>query len=169
MITESRGFPFSHTFDIIYKVLGLCPRDGVSGWSAASHPSLHAWISLNRWVTMLLKLLADFVVLVHFLWVVFLFLGGIWGVRNKLIKIAHLSGLLFAILIQVFGWYCPLTHLEVWLRSKHDPALAYVGSFIIHYLEKLVYLDISPSMILIFTILLCAFNGCLYFRKTTRL
>jgi hypothetical protein len=76
---------------------------------------------------------------------------------------------LFAVLIQTFGWYCPLTHLEVWLRTKHDPALAYAGSFIIHYLEKLVYLDISPSMIFIFTILLCAFNGWLYLRKRRRL
>ena len=48
-----------------------------------------------------------------------------------LFMVIHLSGLFFAILIQVFGWYCPLTHLEFWLRSKHDPALVYVGSFMV--------------------------------------
>ena len=114
---------------------------------------------------MLFKILADFVVLVHFLWILFLFFGALLGVRYKAIKIIHLPGLFFAILIQIFDWYCPLTHLEFWLRSKHDPSLAYAGSFIVHYVEKLVYLELSHSLIFIFTICLCAFNGWLYFRK----
>jgi hypothetical protein len=113
----------------------------------------------------LYKILADITVVIHFFWIVFLFIGALWGTKNRVIKAVHLSGLFFAILIQVFGWYCPLTHLEVWLRSKHDPAVTYTGSFIIHYAEKIVYLEISHSLIFIFTILLCAFNGWLYFRK----
>ena len=115
---------------------------------------------------MLFKILADFVVLVHFLWIIFLIFGAICGVSNKAMKIVHLSGLLFAILIQIFNWYCPLTYLELWLRSKHDPGLAYTGAFIVHYVEKLIYLELSPSLIFIFTIFLCAFNGWLYHRKT---
>ncbi len=114
---------------------------------------------------MLFKILADFVVLAHFVWILFLVFGALWGVRNKRIKIVHLSGLIFAIMIQAFGWYCPLTNLEFWLRSKHDPTLAYAGSFIIHYTEKLMYLDLSSSLIFIFTIFLWAFNGWLYLRK----
>ena len=114
---------------------------------------------------MLFKILADLVVSVHFLWILFLVFGALWGVKNKAIKIIHLSGFFFAILIQVFDWYCPFTHLEVWLRSKHDPAVTYTGSFIIHYAEKIVYLEISHSLIFTFTIFLCAFNGWLYFRK----
>ena len=114
---------------------------------------------------MVFKILADFVVLVHFLWIIFLFLGAIWGVKNNVIKIVHLLGLLFAILIQIFGWYCPLTHLEVWLRSKHDPGMAYVGSFIIHYMERLVYLEISQTGILLATIGLVIFNLWVYLRK----
>ena len=92
---------------------------------------------------MLYRIFADFVVLVHFLWIVFLFFGAVWGVRSKVIRIIDVSGLSFAVLIQVLGWYCPLTHLEVWLRSKDNPALPYTGSFIIHYLEKIVYLELS--------------------------
>jgi hypothetical protein len=106
------------------------------------------------------------VVLVHFLWIVFLFLGAVLGVRFKTIKIIHLSALCFAILIQVFDWYCPLTYLESWFRSKYDSALTYSGSFIIHYVEKLVYLEISRSLIFILTVFLCIFNGWLYLAKT---
>jgi len=114
---------------------------------------------------MLCKILADIVVLVHFLWIVFLFLGAVWGVKNKVIRVFHLSGLFFAILIQVFGWYCPFTHLEFWLRSKHDPALTYTGSFVIYYVEKVIYLELSQTTIFIFTIIICVYNTLFYFRK----
>jgi len=110
------------------------------------------------------KVLADFVVSVHFLWIFFLIFGALLGVRNKAIKYLHLSGLLFAILLQIFGWYCPLTHLEVWLRSRHNPSIAYAGSFIIHYVERLVYLEISTTVVLALTIFLSLFNLWVYSR-----
>lgn len=118
---------------------------------------------------MIYKLLADFVVFIHFLWILFLFLGALWGRRNRLIKIFHLGGLGFALLLQAFSWYCPLTYLEIWLRTKHHPNLTYTGSFIIYYLEKLVYLEISPILILILTLLLSAFNLWIYLKKSVRI
>ena len=114
---------------------------------------------------MIYKILADSVVAIHFLWIVFLFIGAILGIRNKAVKIFHLSGLVFAFVIQIFDWYCPLTHLEVWLRSKHDPALVYTGSFIFHYVEKIVYIEFSRLLIIVFTFILCGINIWLYFRK----
>ncbi len=114
---------------------------------------------------MLYKIIADIVVLIHFLWILFLFLGALLGVRYKSIKIIHLSGLFFAILIQIPNWYCPLTHLEFLLRSRHDPNLTYTGSFIAHYAEQIVYLRLSSSFVLLFTVFLLGFNGWFYFRK----
>ena len=114
---------------------------------------------------MFYKILADFVVLVHLVWILFLIFGALLGIRKKAIKYAHLSGLLFAIVIQIFGWYCPLTHLEFWLRSRHNPSLAYAASFIIHYVERLVYLEISEMGVLLATIGLGIFNSWLYLRK----
>lgn len=114
---------------------------------------------------MFYRILADITVLIHFLWIIFLFLGAFWGIKNKAVKIFHIFGLIFAFVIQIFGWYCPLTHLEVWLRSKHNPALSYTGSFIIHYVEKIVYIELSRSLVLIFTIFLCGFNAWYYLRR----
>lgn len=114
---------------------------------------------------MLYKILADIVVLIHFLWILFLFLGAFWGIKNRGVKVFHLSGLAFAFIIQIFDWYCPLTHLEVWLRSKHSPFLAYSGSFIIHYVEKIVYIEISRPLVFVLTILLCSLNAWLYLRR----
>lgn len=114
---------------------------------------------------MFYKILADIVVLLHFLWIIFLFLGALWGIKNKAVRFFHLAGLAFAFIIQVFGWYCPLTYLEVWLRSRHDPSLTYTGSFIIHYVERIVYIELSRPMIFALTLVLCGLNLCLYLKK----
>ena len=111
------------------------------------------------------KIFADIVVFIHFLWILFLIFGAFPGVRNKAIKIFHISGLVFAFVIQIFGWYCPLTHLEVWLRAKHDPSLSYAGSFIIHYVEGLIYIEISAWLIFSLILLLIVFNVRFYIRK----
>ncbi len=114
---------------------------------------------------MIYKILADSVVVIHFLWIVFLLFGAFWGIKNKGIKIFHISGFVFAFIIQIFGWYCPLTYLEVWLRSRHNSALTYTGSFIIHYVEELVYIDVSRALIFLFTLFIGGFNVWLYLKK----
>jgi hypothetical protein len=114
------------------------------------------------------KILADSVVLIHFLWILFLLFGALIGTRNRAIKIIHISGLAFAIVLQVFDWNCPLTHLEVWLRKKHNPAITYTGSFIIYYIEKIVYVELSRKLIFVFSIFLSGMNAWLYLRKSYR-
>jgi hypothetical protein len=114
------------------------------------------------------KVIADMVVIVHLLWIAFLLLGALPGARNRAVKYVHLWGLAFAVVIQVFGWYCPLTYLEVWLRGRHDPALAYPGSFMAHYAEELVYMDLSRKAVFALTTALIVINACVYLRKKGR-
>ena len=80
-------------------------------------------------------------------------------------RIFHIAGLLFAVLLQVFGWYCPLTYVEIWLREKHDPSITYKGSFIIHYVEKLVYIELTREMIVVLTLLLVSVSAYIYLKK----
>lgn len=117
---------------------------------------------------MFYRILADIVVFLHLLWILFLVFGVFLGTRNKTARGLHIAGLAFAVIIQVFGWYCPLTHLEVWLRLKHDPALSYYGSFIIHYMEKFIYMEVSGRLIFVLSILLCGGSLWLYFWKMKR-
>ncbi len=117
---------------------------------------------------MIYKILADSMVCLHFFWILFLFFGAVWGIRKKAVRMVHLFGLGLALLIQALDWYCPLTHLEVYFRSKQDPTMAYSRSFIIYYLEKVIYLEVPRYLILMITLLLCGFNLFLYlaaFRK----
>jgi hypothetical protein len=113
---------------------------------------------------MLYGIFADIVVLMHFLWIVFLFAGVYWGRKFFAVKIVHFSGLGFAAVSQIFGWYCPLTHLEVWLRKQQNQAEAYPGSFIVYYAEKLIYITVTPEMIFFLTAVLIGINALIYAR-----
>jgi len=111
------------------------------------------------------QLVADLIVLAHFLWIVFLLFGAFIGRNYRLVKIAHIAGLCFSLTIQVFGWYCPLTHLEVWFRQRHNPALSYKGSFLVYYAEKIVYLELSPGIIFVLTLILIGISVYIYSGK----
>jgi hypothetical protein len=111
---------------------------------------------------MFYKLAADFVVLIHFLWIIYLIFGVFLGRRYRIVKIFHIAGLGFALILQIFGWYCPLTYLEIWLRQRHDPLLTYSGSFIIHYVGNLIYIDLSPGIIFVLTVILVSISTCIY-------
>jgi hypothetical protein len=91
--------------------------------------------------------------------------GVLLGRRYRTIRIFHIAGLLFAVLLQIFGWYCPLTYIEIWLREKHDPSITYKGSFIIHYVEKLVYIDLTREMIVVLTLMLVSVSAYLYLKR----
>lgn len=112
---------------------------------------------------MIYKVLADITVLAHFLWVLFIVLGVLWGRKNRAVRIVHLSGIGFAISLQLLGWYCPLTHLEVWLRQRQAPGLGYPGSFIAHYLEEVIYVQVSIRALLVPTLALLAVTLWVYF------
>jgi hypothetical protein len=114
---------------------------------------------------MLYKILADFVVLIHFCWIFFLIAGVFLGRRYRRVRIFHIAGLLFAVLLQVFGWYCPLTYVEIWLREKHYPSITYKGSFIIHYVEKLVYIELTREIVFVLTLMLVAASAFVYLKK----
>ncbi len=114
---------------------------------------------------MVYKILADAVVLIHFLWILFLVFGAIPGVRRRIIKMFHIAGLAYALVIQTVEWYCPLTHLEVWLKSKYAAGPTYGEPFVVHYIEELVYLDVSRNLIAAFTLVICLVNGWIYFGR----
>jgi hypothetical protein len=50
----------------------------------------------------------------------------------------HLPAALWGVLIEFAGWYCPLTPLENWLRTRGG-AEGYPGGFVEHYILPVVY------------------------------
>jgi hypothetical protein len=117
---------------------------------------------------MIFNMLADAVVLLHFLWIVFLIFGAVWGRKVRWVRFVHIPALCFALLLEIFSWYCPLTYLEVWLRERGGAGEGYPGAFIPHYLERIVYIGIDRRIIIFLTLLMGAVNFWLYFGRKRR-
>lgn len=117
---------------------------------------------------LLYKIIGDLIVLFHLAWILFLIFGALIGCRIRGLMWLHLGGLGFSILLQVFSAPCPLTTLEVWVHERHDPQLAYPGSFIAHYAEELVYLQADPDLLFWLTIGLVLINLVIYGRAQIR-
>jgi hypothetical protein len=133
------------------------------GTGTSTHPkSYQEKISHSISIGMFAKIAVDSIVFLHFLWVIFLVLGAFIGRRYRWVKILHLSGMGFAIIIQVFKWYCPLTYLEFWLRQYYGSSRDYPSSFIIYYLERIVYIDLSGEIIFAATIVLVLISAMIY-------
>ena len=84
------------------------------------------------------RLLADLVVGVHFLFVLFVLLGGLLVLRWPRLAYVHLPAAAWGVLIELTGWVCPLTPLEQSLRLSAGEQ-GYSGSFIEHYVLPLLY------------------------------
>lgn len=121
------------------------------------------------------KIFADAIIMVHFLYILFMLLGFLLTgyalfFREKffdwwLFRSLHLLGIFYVVSLSILGKYCPLTILENELRLKHEAYSVYSGSFIIHYLEKLVYPDVNPLVIQIPTVFLAIFTIVVFIIK----
>ena len=86
------------------------------------------------------QLLADLIVLLHVAFVVFVVLGGLLALRWHSFVWIHLPAVTWAAAVEFFGWVCPLTPAENWLRVKAGQT-GYPSDFIAHYILPLLYPD----------------------------
>lgn len=89
---------------------------------------------------MFYKLAADAVVVLHLAFVVFVVAGGLLVFRWRWTAILHLPAVTWAVLLEFYGWLCPLTPLELTLREAGGET-GYQGGFIEHYLLPILYPD----------------------------
>ena len=101
---------------------------------------------------------ADAVLVLHVLFVVFIVIGLLlifagkvlaWSwVLNPWFRLTHLVAITMVVVQSWFGVICPLTTVEMALRSQAGDAV-YYDSFISHWLEKLLYYQVSPWVFVI--------------------
>jgi hypothetical protein len=82
--------------------------------------------------------LADFVLVVHLAFVLFVVLGGLLVLRRRWVALLHVPAAIWGILIEYTGGICPLTPLENSLRRLGGEA-GYSGGFIQHYIQPVLY------------------------------
>jgi hypothetical protein len=109
-------------------------------------------------------LLADAILVVHFAFVLFVIFGllltwigyfaGWKFVRNPWFRGAHLLAMGVVVAESLFGIICPLTKWEIALRVKAGGDPAYAGSFIQHWVHRVMFFEVSEQT---FTVLYVIF------------
>jgi hypothetical protein len=87
---------------------------------------------------MMASWLADAVLLLHLMFIVFAVAGGLLALRWHWMPWLHLPALAWGVTVEFTGWICPLTPLENALR-RAGGAAGYTESFVEHYLLPLIY------------------------------
>lgn len=90
--------------------------------------------------------LAVLVLLIHLFWLVWILSGWIVTRHRPWLGWLHIGSLLWGIWAEVGPWPCPLTILEQMLE-RHAGSASYRGSFMIHYLEAIIYPDVPPQLL----------------------
>ena len=107
--------------------------------------------------------LAVFVLILHALFILWVVFGALVARSRPMLRWLHIASLVWGILTELLPWPCPLTLLENWLEAKAG-VQPYQGGFLLHYLDKLVYPDISVTVLTAAGLLVCVLNLALYGR-----
>lgn len=111
---------------------------------------------------MFYHLLADLVVILHLIFIIFVIFGGLTVLLWQRIIWIHIPCVVWGILLEINSWICPLTYLENYFRKsagKED----YSTGFIQQYLVPIVYpRGLEPDFQVILGLLLIIINIIIY-------
>ena len=108
------------------------------------------------------KLLADFVFIIHFAFVVFVVLGGLAVLKVPRLAWLHLPAVAWGALIEFAGWICPLTPWEQSLRRLAGEE-GYSGGFVEYYLLPILYPEgLTREIQIVLGVLVLAINAVAY-------
>lgn len=112
--------------------------------------------------------LATVVLFLHALFIVWVVFAALLTGSRPILRGLHIVSLVWGILTELLPWPCPLTLLETWLEQKAGVE-PYQGGFLLHYLDKLVYPDVSGSILTVAGVVICVFNLVLYRRQAWKI
>jgi len=101
------------------------------------------------------------VLLLHTLFIVWVIFGALVTRNRPVLRALHVASLIWGILTELTAWPCPLTLLENWLEARAGVE-PYQGGFLLHYLDRLVYPDISVTVLVTVGMLVCMVNLAFY-------
>ena len=113
---------------------------------------------------MLYSLAASSIALLHFAFIAFVVVGGLFVLRWPPLMWVHLPAAIWGALIEFAGWYCPLTTWENALLRRAGRA-GYGNGFIEHYLFAVIYPDgLTRTMQIALGVVVIAINLVVYWR-----
>ena len=105
---------------------------------------------------------ADLIVLLHFAFILFVVFGGFIVLRWKWIALLHIPSAAWGVLVESFGWICPLTPLELHFREAAEESL-YSGDFVDRYITPIIYPEgLTREMQVALAVAIVVINLCAY-------
>jgi hypothetical protein len=111
--------------------------------------------------------LASVVITLHALFIGWIVFGAALPRRRPLLRNLHIASIIWGVLIELVSWPCPLTAAENWLEIRAGKT-GYTNGFLLHYLDKFVYPDIPPQLLIVAAILVCVVNLTIYAMRLVR-
>jgi len=113
------------------------------------------------------SVLATAVLFLHALFIVWVIFGALLTRSRPILRWLHIASLIWGILTELLPWPCPLTLLENWFEEKAGVE-PYQGGFLLHYMDRLVYPDLSATVLTVAGVIVCALNLAFYGRQIWR-
>lgn len=97
------------------------------------------------------------VLAIHLTWILWVIFGAFFTRGRPWWTAFHIVSLIWGIVVEIGPWPCPLTMAEQFLQRRAGIA-PYRGSFLLHYLNRIVYPDISVSLLIACGVGVCVSN-----------
>lgn len=110
---------------------------------------------------MIYNLAANLVFIIHLCFVIFVIFGGLLALRWRRLIFLHIPAVIWAIVVEFFQLFCPLTTLENYFKrlgGEQD----YAGGCIEYYVSALLYTPITPQIQIALGVVLLIFNLIIY-------
>ena len=102
----------------------------------------------------LYRAMATGVLSLHAAYIAWVIFGAFFTRGRPRVAALHVATLVYGMIVEIFGFWCPLE-----VRGNLP---AYGGPFLLHYLDMVVYPDISPNLLVAGAVAVCILNLWIY-------
>ncbi|MGP8252619.1 MAG: DUF2784 domain-containing protein [Terracidiphilus sp.] len=97
----------------------------------------------------------------HLAWIAAVIFGAFWTRGRPVWSAVHVLTLIWGIVFEAGPWPCPLTLAEQYFESRAGWN-AYQGSFLLHYLDAIVYPNLPGWVVTVAGVAVCSLNLGIY-------
>jgi hypothetical protein len=111
-----------------------------------------------------MAVVAVVILIVHLAWLLLVIFGALWTRGRLWLSLLHVLALIWGIVVEIGPWPCPLTLAEQYFELRAGTPY-YQSSFLLHYLDAIVYPNLPGWIVTIAGVTVCAFNLGIYFLR----
>jgi hypothetical protein len=98
---------------------------------------------------------------IHIAWILWVIFGAFFTRGRPVWSALHILCLIWGIVVEVGPWPCPLTLAEQYFEARAGLSV-YHGSFLLHYLDRIVYPNLPWWLVGTVGATVCALNLGIY-------